>query len=80
MYISEGIVDVDLHTINADPLYGCGQLLILFAPDSAMYADYRINLRHGIGNIRLCDDIDIILDSGDHIMLIYDGSYWRNFR
>jgi len=80
LYFSQGVVDVDLHTIHADTLWGCGQLLILFAPDSAMYVDYRVNLRHGIGNLRLCDDADVTLDSGDHIMLIYDGTYWRNFR
>jgi len=80
LYLSGGIVEIDLHTINADTLWGCGQLLILFPPDSGMYVDYRVNLRHGIGNLRLCDDVDITLDSGDHIMLIYDGDFWRNFR
>lgn len=80
MYLGEGIVEIDLHTIVADATWGCGQLLIIFPPDSAMYTDYRVNLRHGIGNLRLCDDADVTLDSGDHIMLIYDGSYWRNFR
>ena len=80
LYISDNIVEVDLHTINADPTYGCGQLLILFPPETALYTDYRVNLRHGVGNIRLCDDVDVVLDAGDHIMLIYDGTYWRNFR
>jgi hypothetical protein len=70
-------VEEDLIWIHPDPVYGCGQLLILKPADPSMYTTYKVNVRHGVGNIFLGGHADIVLDEGtDHILLIYDGQHW----
>lgn len=82
MYADAGIhMEEDLIWIHSDPVYGCGQLLILKPADPGMYSTYRINVRHGIGNIWLSGERDIVLSNGtDHLFLIYNGQYWCDYK
>jgi hypothetical protein len=76
-YITGLYGTTDLISITPDPLYGCGQLLLLKPADPGLYASYTITLRHGIGNIWLSGERDIVLDeSTDHILLVYNGTWW----
>jgi hypothetical protein len=73
-------VEVDLVWIHPDPVHGCGQLLIIRPASPGMYITYSIRVVHGAGNIRLHDKVHVTLDeSTDHMLLIYDGSYWCDF-
>lgn len=80
LYMHDGTLEADLVRINADLAWGCGQLLIIRPTEPGLYTDYRITVRHGVGNIRLNGRVDITIDErSDHILLIYDGEYWSDF-
>lgn len=78
MYIDGDVVEIALHTIYADATWGCGQIIILSSVSPALYVDYRITLQHNVGNLWLNGGVDVVLGEGDHIMLIYDGTYWHD--
>lgn len=71
-------MEADLIWIHPDTVTGCGQVLILKVADPGLYSTYKVNVRHGIGNIWLSGG-DVVLDEGtDHLWLIYNGEYWCN--
>jgi len=74
-YIDGVDVNVDLTRIEPEQ---CGQLLVVKLLDTGgVYGTYQINIRHGVGNIWLSSESDIVLDNAtDHIMFIYNGEYW----
>jgi len=77
MYADWPVAIDELETITPDPIYGCGQLLMIKPANPGLYTTYKIVVKHNVGNIWLHNRVDINLDEPtDHLLLIYDGTYW----
>lgn len=66
----------EVWTIDPDPTFGEGQILLLRPGLTSLYTSYTITLRHGVGNISLPGGNDLELSAQDHALLIYNGDTW----
>lgn len=77
LYATWPTIQADLAWVHPDPVYGCGQLLLLRVATSGLYSSYRVRILHNVGNIFLQGKQNIDLNEAtDHILLVYNGSRW----
>lgn len=66
----------EIWTIDPDPTFGEGQILLLRPGLTSLYSTYTITLRHGVGNLSLPGGNDLELSNEDHALLLYNGNTW----